>query len=72
MLGAQVGVKTRRGTFDDPDRSFGRESRSLKGAYELYEVQSVDWKLAVTCAIPNALHTYLTELKSNITGCHNY
>lgn len=33
----KVGVKTRRGTFDDPDRSFGRESRSLKGAYELYE-----------------------------------
>lgn len=34
----KVGVKTRRGIYDDPDRSFGRESRSLKGAYELYEV----------------------------------
>ena len=34
----QGGVKTRRGTFNDPDRSFGRESRSLKAAYELYEV----------------------------------
>lgn len=34
---AQVGVKTRnRGIYDDPDRQFGRESRSLKGCYELF------------------------------------
>jgi 3-mercaptopyruvate sulfurtransferase SseA len=36
-LTAQVGVKTRnRGIYDDPDRQFGRESRSLKGCYELF------------------------------------
>ena len=30
-------MKTRnRGVYDDPDRQFGRESRSLKGCYELF------------------------------------
>lgn len=33
-----TGIKGRRGTFDDPDRQFGIESRSLKACYELIEV----------------------------------
>lgn len=37
-----TGIKGRRGNFDDPDRSFGIESRSLKGAYELIEAGFTD------------------------------
>lgn len=36
-----VGVKPwapGRRSYNDPDRAFGRESRSLKGAYELFQV----------------------------------
>mmetsp|Transcript_16381 Transcript_16381/g.49101 ORF Transcript_16381/g.49101 Transcript_16381/m.49101 type:complete len:271 (-) Transcript_16381:272-1084(-) len=33
----QTGKKGRRGTFDDKDLSFGIESRSLKGCYELMQ-----------------------------------
>lgn len=33
-----TGVVGRRGKYDDPDRSFGIESRSLKGCYELMQV----------------------------------
>lgn len=31
----------------DPDRAFGRESRSLKACYELYEVRCVEEATAV-------------------------
>jgi rhodanese-related sulfurtransferase len=36
-------VKFRRGEFADPERSFGRESRSLKAAYELLQDPSLGW-----------------------------
>jgi len=36
-------IKFRRGTFADPERSFGRESRSLKAAYELLSDESLGW-----------------------------
>jgi rhodanese-related sulfurtransferase len=32
-----TGIKGRRGTYDDPDRQFGIESRSLKACYELIQ-----------------------------------
>jgi rhodanese-related sulfurtransferase len=36
-------IKFRRGTFADPERSFGRESRSLKAAYELLSAEGLGW-----------------------------
>lgn len=39
---------SRRGTYDDKDLSFGIESRSLKGCYELIQVS----RLALSRALP--------------------
>ena len=39
----QTEIKFRRGTFADPERSFGRESRSLKAAYELLSAEGLGW-----------------------------
>lgn len=44
LLAMTVG---RRGTFDDKDLSFGIESRSLKGCYELMQVSKL--ALCHTC-----------------------
>lgn len=44
----QTEIKFRRGTFSDPERSFGRESRSLKAAYELLSAAEQNGRLGWT------------------------